>query len=198
MHEPTSEQAKKLLDDAGWAPGADGIREKDGVRASMYLYYSAGDTVRQGIADGVRQPDEGTGALSSTIKGASWDDLYPHQFTDPVVWGWGTNAPIETYNLFYSKGTGNYACYENAASRRVPGRGAGLPEGGGLLRLVEEGPVGRHDRHRAAGRRALGVVRRTSTICTLRRRSLKVAEQKPHPHGHGWSLVNNVDQWSWA
>ncbi len=26
--------------------------------------------------------------------------------------------------------------------------------------------------------------------------NLKVAEQKPHPHGHGWSLVNNVDQWS--
>ena len=23
-----------------------------------------------------------------------------------------------------------------------------------------------------------------------------VAAQKPHPHGHGWSLVNNVDQWS--
>ena len=45
------ERAKKLLDDAGWAPGADGIREKDGVRASMNLYYSAGDTVRQGIAE---------------------------------------------------------------------------------------------------------------------------------------------------
>ena len=27
---------------------------------------------------------------------------------------------------------------------------------------------------------------------------LQVAEQKIHPHGHGWSLVNNVDQWSWA
>ena len=25
----------------------------------------------------------------------------------------------------------------------------------------------------------------------------KVAEQKLHPHGHGWSIVNNVDQWSW-
>ena len=31
-----------------------------------------------------------------------------------MVWGWGTNAPTETYNLFYSAGTGNYACYENA------------------------------------------------------------------------------------
>lgn len=26
---------------------------------------------------------------------------------------------------------------------------------------------------------------------------LRVADQKIHPHGHGWSIVNNVDQWSW-
>ena len=25
--------------------------------------------------------------------------------------------------------------------------------------------------------------------------NLKIAKQKPHPHGHGWSLVNNVDQY---
>ena len=31
----------------------------------------------------------------------------------------------------------------------------------------------------------------------LVRDGLQVAEQKIHPHGHGWSLVNNVDQWSW-
>ena len=29
------------------------------------------------------------------------------------------------------------------------------------------------------------------------RENLKVADQKLHPHGHGWSIVNNVDQWSW-
>ena len=30
------------------------------------------------------------------------------------------------------------------------------------------------------------------------RDGLKVADQKIHPHGHGWSIVNNVDQWSWG
>ena len=30
------------------------------------------------------------------------------------------------------------------------------------------------------------------------REGLKVAQQKIHPHGHGWSLVNNIDQWEWA
>ena len=26
------------------------------------------------------------------------------------------------------------------------------------------------------------------------RTGLQIAEQKLHPHGHGWSIVNNVDQ----
>lgn len=34
------EGAKKILDDAGWIEGADGIREKDGVRAKFDLYYA--------------------------------------------------------------------------------------------------------------------------------------------------------------
>ena len=29
------------------------------------------------------------------------------------------------------------------------------------------------------------------------RDGLQVAGQKIHPHGHGWSLINNVDQWAW-
>ena len=30
------------------------------------------------------------------------------------------------------------------------------------------------------------------------RDGLRVAQQKVHPHGHGWSIVNNVDQWEWT
>ena len=40
------EGAKKLLDEAGWVPGADGIREKDGVRMSI-LYATSTNAVRQ-------------------------------------------------------------------------------------------------------------------------------------------------------
>jgi peptide/nickel transport system substrate-binding protein len=35
------ERAKKLLDEAGWKPGADGIREKDGVKLAPKVYYTA-------------------------------------------------------------------------------------------------------------------------------------------------------------
>ncbi len=35
------ERAKKLLDEAGWKPGADGIREKDGEKLAPKVYYTA-------------------------------------------------------------------------------------------------------------------------------------------------------------
>jgi peptide/nickel transport system substrate-binding protein len=41
------ERAKKLLDEAGWKLGADGVREKDGVKLQPKVYYTqAGNTLR--------------------------------------------------------------------------------------------------------------------------------------------------------
>lgn len=44
------EKARTLLDEAGWIPGADGIREKDGVRLKI-LYQTATNSVRQGTQE---------------------------------------------------------------------------------------------------------------------------------------------------
>jgi peptide/nickel transport system substrate-binding protein len=41
------EQAKALLDEAGFAPGADGIREKDGLRLAFSMSTSAGNQSRE-------------------------------------------------------------------------------------------------------------------------------------------------------
>jgi len=41
------ERAKQLLDEAGWKPGADGVREKDGIKLMPKAYYTqAGNTPR--------------------------------------------------------------------------------------------------------------------------------------------------------
>lgn len=190
------EKAKKLLDDGGWVAGADGVREKDGTRASLNLYYSAGDTVRQAIAQEFANQMKELG-IEVTPKGASWDDLYPHQFTDPVVWGWGTNAPTETYNLFYSKGTGNYACYENATTDAYLDEALSQPKVEDSFEFWQkaqwDGTTGI-----APQGDAPWVWFANIDHLYFAKENLKVAEQKPHPHGHGWSLVNNVDQWSWA
>jgi peptide/nickel transport system substrate-binding protein len=41
------EQAMQVLDEAGWVVGSDGIREKDGVRASLKFQTIAGDQTRE-------------------------------------------------------------------------------------------------------------------------------------------------------
>lgn len=44
------EAAKKMLDEAGWKAGADGIREKDGVKAKFTLITNQGNTRREAVA----------------------------------------------------------------------------------------------------------------------------------------------------
>ena len=190
------EKAKKLLDDGGWAAGADGIREKDGTRATLDLYYSAGDSVRQAIAAEFANQMKELG-IEVNIKGASWDDLYPHQFTDPVVWGWGTNAPTETYNLFYSAGTGNYACYENATVDGYLDEALAQPRVEDSFEFWKKAQWDGTTGFAPQGD-APWVWFANVDHLYFAKENLKVAKQKPHPHGHGWSLVNNVDQWTWA
>ncbi len=42
-------KAKQLLDQAGWAPGPDGVRSKGGVRASLRIATTSGDKVREQV-----------------------------------------------------------------------------------------------------------------------------------------------------
>ncbi len=49
------DEAARLLDEAGWIVGADGIREKDGVKAELEFLYPADDSVRQARWQPIRQ-----------------------------------------------------------------------------------------------------------------------------------------------
>ena len=188
-------RAKALLDEAGWVAGADGVRAKDGVTAAFDLYYSSSDSVRQAIAMEFANQMNELG-IKVTPKGASWDDILQYQFSDPVVWGWGSNSPIEVYNLNYSMSNGNYACYENAAvdahldaALANPVVADSYDEWKLAMWDGENGPAPQGD--------ATWVWLANVDHLYFVAEGLKVAEQKPHPHGHGWSIVNNVDKWSW-
>ena len=122
--------------------------------------------------------------------------IYAHQYSDPVLWGWGSNNPVETYNLHYSSSSGNYAVYENEFVD------AHLDEAL-AARAVEQSYA---DWQAAAWDGETGYAPKGGAswvwLCNIdhlyfKRTGLVIAEQKPHPHGHGWSLVNNVDKWYW-
>lgn len=189
------EAAQEMLADAGWIMGDDGVLAKGDVRAEFDLYYAAGDSVRQAIANEFASQMEEIGIKANVI-GDSWDVLYQHQFSDPIVWGWGSNSPIEVYNLNYSDGSGNYACLDNASVDYYLDEALAQPR-------VEDS----YDYWKSAqwdGETGFAPRGDASWVWFVNvdhlyfmRDGLTVAEQKPHPHGHGWSLANNVDRWSW-
>lgn len=188
--------AIKLLDEAGWTPGSDGIREKDGLRASVELYYAAGDSTRQALSTDFANQMRELG-IEVNIHGASWDDIYPHQYSDMIMWGWGSNAPVELYELTYGSGWGNYSSYVN------PTVDAYLDEA--LAQTSIEDSYEYYQKAQWDGSEGIAPQGAATWAWIANvdhlyftRDGLVVAPQKPHPHGHGWSLVNNVDQWDWA
>ena len=53
------DEAKKLLDDAGWTEGDDGIREKDGVKLSVVYPVFSDDPTHEALAKSLQAAGEG-------------------------------------------------------------------------------------------------------------------------------------------
>ncbi|MCL1879091.1 MAG: ABC transporter substrate-binding protein [Actinomycetia bacterium] len=188
--------AKKLLADAGWTNGSDGIAVKDGARASLDLYYSASDSVRQALAAEFSNQAKLVGIEVKT-HGASWDEIYPRQFSDLVLWGWGSNSPAELYSLYHSSSSGNFPCYYNKTVDKH------LDDALATVKVEDSYPLWQA----AAWDGKEGVAPKGAATWVwlanvdhlyFKKKNLLIAEQKLHPHGHGWSVVNDVDQWSWS
>lgn len=186
------EQAKTVLDAAGWLSGADGVREKDGVRAALTIHYAAGDSVRQGLAAELANQLKELG-IEADVKGVGWDTAYDDALSNPLVWGWGAHTPMELYNIYHTAPNSDSALYSPYANQTVDElmdaalACTDLEESYTLWQQAQE-----------------EIVRDVPWVWLVNvdhlywvRDGLVVAEQKIHPHGHGWSIVNNVDQWSW-
>ena len=185
-------KAAGLLDAAGWLPGPDGFREKEGVRAALTVHYSAGDSVRQGLAAGLANQLKELG-IETDIKGVGWDTAYDDALFNPLVWGWGAHTPMELYNIYHTAPGSDSALYSPYANQRADRlmdaalACTGLEESYTLWQQAQE-----------------EIAKDVPWVWLVNvdhlywvRDGLQVAEQKIHPHGHGWSIVNNVDQWAW-
>ena len=190
--------AKQLLEEAGWTQGSDGIREKDGVRAAFSVMYTPGDSVRQALAEDLANQLREIGIEVKT-EGVGWDVAYDKAQTQPLVWGWGAHTPMELYNIYHTlpaTGSAEYSPYSNKA---VDNYMDGALKAGDLESTYELWQKAQWD-----GK--TGVTQEGDIpwvwLCNVDhlyyvRDGLQVAGQKIHPHGHGWSIVNNVDQWEW-
>ncbi|MFK0203161.1 ABC transporter substrate-binding protein [Streptomyces lavendulae] len=118
------DRAKRILDDAGWKPGDDGVRVKDGVRASFPLWYTTGDKIRQDHALAFAS-DARKAGVEVTTEAGTWEVIEPRMKTDAVLAGGGSPADpdFDQYLLLTSSlagdGFNNMARYDNPVVDRA-------------------------------------------------------------------------------
>ena len=193
------DEAARILDEAGWKKGEDGIREKDGVRAAFTLMYQPDDSVRQALAADLANQCARLG-IEVTLQGAGWDVAYTNALSQPLLWGWGAHTPMELYNIYHTAEGSSSARYSPYSNETVD---TYMDEALAADSLEESYELWQ----KAQWDGSTGVTQEGDIpwvwLCNVDhlyyvRDGLQIAEQKIHPHGHGWSLVNNVDQWSYV
>ncbi|MFD1829772.1 ABC transporter substrate-binding protein [Streptomyces desertarenae] len=121
-HDP--ERAEKILDEAGWKPGGDGVRRKDGRRAAFTLWYPSGDRLRQEHALAYASDAKKIG-IDITVESGTWEVIEPRMKDDAVLSGGGSPADpdFDLYPLLHSSlaldGFNNMAAYDNPAVDRA-------------------------------------------------------------------------------
>lgn len=187
------DKAVQILVEDGWADtDGDNILEKDGVKAEFTIYYSASDSVRQALTAEFSNQMKVIGIQVNYEGLGSWDELYTKMYSDPITWGWGSNTPIENYQLYYTNGSCNFTGYSSEKTDAAFDAALAATDMEASYKLWQkaQADVG-------PDAEALWVWFVNVDHLYFVRDGLQVAEQKLHPHGHGWSLVNHVDQWSW-
>ena len=86
---PNVAEANRLLDEAGWVPGSDGVREKNGVRLSI-LYQTSTNSVRQGTQAFIKEMWKAIGVETEL-----------RNLSASVFFG-GDPASPDTYQKFYA------------------------------------------------------------------------------------------------
>lgn len=194
--------AQKLLSDAGWIDtDGDGIREKDGVKASTTLLYSAGDDVRQTVAMAVSNQVLENLGIEMIVEGVGWQDLPARMYSEPMILAWGSSNPKTSYMLYHSSNAGKDDWYnpENFSSEVVDGY---LDAAIGARTLEEAIPY--WQKAQWDGETGTSMRGECSYIFILNkthlywvREGLNTGEQQIHAHGDAWPLVKNLAQWKW-
>ena len=192
--------AKKILADGGWIDAdGDGISEKDNIKAEFNLVYPLGDQLRQSLAMVVADMVKPIG-INIVIEAKTWDEIEAVLHKDAILMGWGSQDPLEMYNVYSSKMKGvewyNPGYYENqkvdeymekalqARSEEEANEYWKKAQWDGETGLSGKGDIP-----------WVWLVNRSHLY--LVNDKLDIGKQQIQPHGHGWPLTSNIEQWKW-
>ena len=192
--------AKKILADGGWIDAdGDGILEKDNIKAEFNLVYPSGDQLRQSLAMVVADMVKPIG-INIVIEAKTWDEIEAVLHKDAILMGWGSQDPLEMYNVYSSKMKGvewyNPGYYENqkvdeymekalqARSEEEANEYWKKAQWDGETGLSGKGDIP-----------WVWLVNRSHLY--LVNDKLDIGKQQIQPHGHGWPITSNIEQWKW-
>lgn len=107
-HEFNLDRARQLLDEAGWVPGADGIRVKDGVRLSFKNSTTSGAHLREQAQQFIQQTFAEIGVemtIENLPSAVMWGDFWSQSQFDTAMVGitYLIGADPDVTNRFHTK-----------------------------------------------------------------------------------------------
>lgn len=190
------EAAAALLDAAGWQPGPDGVRVKDGVRAEFPINYPASDATRQALAETTAELLRPLG-IHATPRGGSWDAIGRVMHSEPVIFGFGSHSPWQLYSL-YAERLGGVG-YMNPTYYANPEVGALFDEAQSAESYEASIPSwsAAAEHYGVAGDNAwLWLVNLDHVY--LVNDCLDPGPPQIEPHGHGWPITATLADWAWT
>lgn len=187
--------ARAILEAAGWHPGPDGVRVKDGVRAALRLHYPASDPTRQALAETVAALIAPLG-IEATAKGGSWQSIEQVMHQDPVVFGFGSHSPFQVYSLYAGRVAGqgymNPGFYQNPRVEALFDQAQAAPSLEASLPFWREAAQIYGPDQDAAWAWLVNLehVYFVSDCIDL-------GEGQIEPHGHGWPITATIENWQW-
>ncbi len=115
------DRARRLLDAAGWTPGPDGVRAKDGRRLAFTILNRAGSTDRIMIAQVIQAQlrDIGVTVTFETLESAAWTQRWRSGRWEAIVSAWSLPADPSLRGLYACDGANNMAGFCDAALDRA-------------------------------------------------------------------------------
>jgi len=196
------EKAKQILAEGGWKDADDdGILEKNGKKAEFSIYYNAKDSLRQGLALAVADMLKPLG-VNAVVEGRSWDEIKTQlTHANVVVYGFGDHSPLEMYKLYHTSGPEpmywNAGFYSNPAvdahldkAMAAPTFEASIPE----WKLAQWDGKNGFGANGDAAWAWLVNLDHTYFVNDC----VDVGVSQMEPHGHGWPITANINQWKWT
>lgn len=193
------QEAMRVLDEGGWLVGPDGIRVKDGERAEFDLYYATSDLLRTNVAIEAANQLKKLG-IKANLVGSNWDEMMKKSHEVALLYAGGRHNPnpffISHHPSTAGRGWTNVTFYNNPKVTEYIEKAmssADLDESIRYWKLAQwDGETGCSVRGDLP---YLWLVSINHTYVGDSR--IDVGNQGIHSHGHDWSLIANIAEWTW-